>query len=63
MSRIMPTNVQATEEATRSWFSAGAACLGVGPHLITDALQASTDPSGLTNRLRDYLGWVRAARL
>jgi 2-dehydro-3-deoxyphosphogluconate aldolase/(4S)-4-hydroxy-2-oxoglutarate aldolase len=61
MSRIMPTNVEATEEATRSWFAAGAACLGVGPHLISDALQADPDHSELTNRVRAYLGWVRAA--
>jgi len=62
MTRIMPTNVQATEEATRCWFAAGAACLGVGPDLISDALQAAADPSGLTDRIRQYLGWVRAAR-
>lgn len=62
MTRIMPTNVLATEEATRGWFAAGAACLGVGPHLISDELQASADPSELTDRIRQYLGWVRAAR-
>jgi 2-dehydro-3-deoxyphosphogluconate aldolase/(4S)-4-hydroxy-2-oxoglutarate aldolase len=61
-TRIMPTNVEATEEATREWFAAGAACLGIGPRLITDALQAATDPSALADRLRQYLGWVRAAR-
>jgi 2-keto-3-deoxy-6-phosphogluconate aldolase len=62
MSRIMPTNVLATEDATRSWFGAGAACLGVGPHLISDALQAAPDPAVLTDRLREFMGWVRAAR-
>lgn len=62
MTRIMPTNVQATEEAANSWFAAGAACLGVGPHLISDTLQAADDPSELTDQLRQYLGWVRAAR-
>jgi 2-dehydro-3-deoxyphosphogluconate aldolase/(4S)-4-hydroxy-2-oxoglutarate aldolase len=62
LTRIMPTNVAATEEATRAWFAAGAACLGVGPQLITDALQDDPDPTALTERIREYLGWVRAAR-
>lgn len=62
MTRIMPTNVAATEEATRAWFAAGAACLGVGPQLITDALQDDPDPTALAERIREYLGWVRAAR-
>ena len=62
MTRIMPTNVGATEETTRAWFAAGAACLGVGPHLISDALQAEADPSVLTARVREYIGWVRQAR-
>jgi 2-dehydro-3-deoxyphosphogluconate aldolase / (4S)-4-hydroxy-2-oxoglutarate aldolase len=62
MSRIMPTNVLATEDATRGWFGAGAACLGVGPHLISDALQAAADLTVLTDRIREFMGWVRAAR-
>ena len=62
MTRIMPTNVGATEEITRAWFAAGAACLGVGPHLISDALQAEADPAVLTGRIREYVGWVRQAR-
>ena len=62
MTRIMPTNVEATEDETRSWFAAGAACLGVGPHLISNVLQAAVDSSALTDRVRQYLGWVRAAR-
>jgi 2-dehydro-3-deoxyphosphogluconate aldolase/(4S)-4-hydroxy-2-oxoglutarate aldolase len=62
LTRIMPTNVEATEEATRKWFSAGAACLGVGPHLISDALQAAPDPVELTDRVRQYVEWVHVAR-
>ena len=61
-TKIMPTNVDATEAATRTWFAAGAACVGVGPRLISDALQADPDPSALRARLREYMGWVRAAR-
>jgi 2-dehydro-3-deoxyphosphogluconate aldolase/(4S)-4-hydroxy-2-oxoglutarate aldolase len=62
MTRIMPTNVAATEDATRAWFAAGVACVGVGTDLITVSLQADPDPSNLTTRLREYMGWVRAAR-
>ena len=61
-TRIMPTNVEATEEATRAWFAAGVACVGVGPRLISDALQADPDRSALRARLGEYMGWVRAAR-
>ena len=35
---IMPTNVEATEEATRAWFAAGVVCVSAGPRLISDAL-------------------------
>ncbi len=62
MTRIMPTNVQATEEATWAWFAAGVACVGVGPHLISDELQARADPTALATRIKEYMGWVRSAR-
>jgi 2-dehydro-3-deoxyphosphogluconate aldolase/(4S)-4-hydroxy-2-oxoglutarate aldolase len=62
MTRIMPTNVAATEEETKAWFAAGVACVGVGSDLITQSLQADPDPSLLTARLREYMGWVSAAR-
>ncbi len=61
-TRIMPTNVEATEEATRAWFAAGVACVGVGPHLISNALQADPDPTALAARIKEYMAWVRAAR-
>jgi 2-keto-3-deoxy-6-phosphogluconate aldolase len=58
----MPTNVEATEEATRRWFAAGAAAVGVGPHLLPPALIASRDVPAMTDRVRMFLGWVTAAR-
>lgn len=61
-TRIMPTNVEATEQATRAWFAAGVACVGVGPHLISNALQADSDPTALAARIKEYMAWVRAAR-
>jgi 2-dehydro-3-deoxyphosphogluconate aldolase/(4S)-4-hydroxy-2-oxoglutarate aldolase len=61
-SRVMPTNVEATEEATRRWIAAGAAALGVGPHLLPPTLIASRDVAAMAARVREFLGWVRAAR-
>lgn len=61
-SRIMPTNVVATEEATRAWFAAGAACLGVAGHLLPPELVASRDRAEIARRIGRMLDWVRAAR-
>ncbi|MCU0505226.1 MAG: hypothetical protein MUE82_05520 [Chloroflexi bacterium] len=58
----MPTNVEATEEATRRWIAAGAAALGVGPHLLPPALIASRDVAAMAARVQEFLGWVREAR-
>ena len=43
-SRVMPTNVLATEEATRAWIDAGAAALGVAGHLYPADLVAGRRP-------------------
>ncbi len=61
-SRVMPTNVEATEEATRRWIAAGAAALGVGPHLLPPDLIASRDVPAMAARVRTFLGWIRTAR-
>jgi 2-keto-3-deoxy-6-phosphogluconate aldolase len=58
----MPTNVEATEEATRAWFTAGAACVGVGGHLYPAELMRGGDRAAVAERTRTFLGWVRAAR-
>jgi len=61
-SRVMPTNVLATEEATRAWIEAGVAALGVGGHLYPASLVASRDRVEIAARTRRYLGWIRDAR-
>ena len=61
-SRVMPTNVLATEEATRAWISAGAAALGVAGHLYPADLVASRDRDEIATRTRRMLAWVRDAR-
>lgn len=61
-SRVMPTNVLATEEATRAWIDAGAAALGVGGHLYPADLIARGDRAGIAVRTRTFLEWIRDAR-
>lgn len=61
-SRVMPTNVLATEEATRGWIAAGAAALGVGGHLYPTDVIAARDRAAITARTRRFLGWIRDAR-
>jgi len=62
MTRIMPTNVVATEEATRAWIEAGVAALGVAGHLYPPGLIAARDPAEVARRTEQILGWVREAR-
>ncbi len=61
-SRLMPTNVLATEEATTAWFEAGVACVGVAGHLYPQQMVLASDRTAIAARTRTYLGWVRAAR-
>jgi 2-dehydro-3-deoxyphosphogluconate aldolase/(4S)-4-hydroxy-2-oxoglutarate aldolase len=62
-TRIMPTGgVDATEASIRAWLGAGAACLGMGSNLITKELVAAGDWEGLTRKVAQVIGWVRAAR-
>jgi 2-dehydro-3-deoxyphosphogluconate aldolase/(4S)-4-hydroxy-2-oxoglutarate aldolase len=61
-SKVMPTNVLATEEATRAWIAAGAAALGVAGHLYPADLIASRDRAAIARRTSTFLGWVREAR-
>jgi 2-dehydro-3-deoxyphosphogluconate aldolase/(4S)-4-hydroxy-2-oxoglutarate aldolase len=61
-SRVMPTNVLATEEVTKAWIAAGAAALGVGGQLYPPDLIAARDRTEIAERTRRYLGWIRDAR-
>lgn len=61
-SKVMPTNVEASEASVRRWFEAGAACLGVAASLLPAALIAACDPSEVAARTRQLLGWVADAR-
>ena len=62
--RIMPTGgVQATEESIRSWFDAGAACVGMGSKLITKSAMEKGDFESVTEKAKDVLGWIADSRL
>ena len=62
--RIMPTGgVQATEESIRSWFDAGAACVGMGSKLITKSAMENGDFESVTEKTKDVLGWIADSRL
>jgi 2-dehydro-3-deoxyphosphogluconate aldolase/(4S)-4-hydroxy-2-oxoglutarate aldolase len=61
-SKVMPTNVVATEETTRAWIAAGAAALGVGGHLYPADVIAAGDRAEIAAHTRRFLGWVRDAR-
>jgi 2-dehydro-3-deoxyphosphogluconate aldolase/(4S)-4-hydroxy-2-oxoglutarate aldolase len=61
-SKVIPTNVLATEEATRAWIAAGVAALGIGSHLYPADLIAGRDRDEIAARTRRYLGWIRDAR-
>jgi 2-dehydro-3-deoxyphosphogluconate aldolase/(4S)-4-hydroxy-2-oxoglutarate aldolase len=61
-SRVIPTNVLATEEATRAWIEAGAVALGVGGHLYPAEVIAGRDRAEIAARTRRFLGWIRDAR-
>jgi 2-dehydro-3-deoxyphosphogluconate aldolase/(4S)-4-hydroxy-2-oxoglutarate aldolase len=61
-SKVMPTNVLATEDATSAWIAAGAAALGVAGHLYPADVIAARDRADIAERTRRFLGWIRDAR-
>jgi 2-dehydro-3-deoxyphosphogluconate aldolase/(4S)-4-hydroxy-2-oxoglutarate aldolase len=62
-TRIMPTGgVDATEESIKSWFRAGAACVGMGSKLIRKDLVAAEDWDGITAQVQQVLAWIREVR-
>jgi len=60
---IMPTGgVDATEESIRTWFEAGAACVGMGSKLITKQLVAAGDFDAISKKVTQVLAWIREVR-
>ena len=62
-TRAMPTGgVEPTEESLGAWFSAGAACVGMGSKLITKELVEARDFDGLAAKVKATLEIVARCR-
>jgi 2-dehydro-3-deoxyphosphogluconate aldolase / (4S)-4-hydroxy-2-oxoglutarate aldolase len=62
-TRIMPTGgVSPTEESLRAWFSAGAACVGIGSELLAKHLVEASDYPAIAERVRSTLALIREIR-
>lgn len=62
-TRIMPTGgVDATPESIKAWFSAGAACVGIGSQLVAKQFVAAGDFEGLAQKTAQVLHWIREVR-
>ncbi len=62
-SRLMPTGgVDATEESVTNWFKAGVACVGMGSKLFKEDLVNSGNYTEITEKVKQVLGWIKAAR-
>lgn len=59
-TKIMPTGgVAPTEENLKSWFEAGAVCVGMGSKLISKEILAKSDFTTLENNVRKALSLVQ----
>jgi 2-dehydro-3-deoxyphosphogluconate aldolase/(4S)-4-hydroxy-2-oxoglutarate aldolase len=62
-TRLMPTGgVDATEESITGWIKAGVACIGMGSKLFPTDLIKAGDYQALSEKVRNLLNWVQAAR-
>lgn len=62
---VVTGGVQATEASVREWIGAGAACLGIGSGLVSNAFTDPTsdvDPGALTPAVANLIALVAAAR-
>ncbi len=60
---LMPTGgVSLTRENLTEWFSAGAACVGIGSKLITKELIAARDYSGIEKKISEVVTLIREIR-
>lgn len=60
---LMPTGgVSPTRESLTEWFSAGAACVGMGSKLITKELVAAKDYSAIQKKISEVISLIREIR-
>ncbi len=61
---LMPTGgVSPTRESLTEWFSAGAACVGMGSKLITKELVAAKNYSAIEKKIAEVVALIREIRL
>jgi 2-dehydro-3-deoxyphosphogluconate aldolase/(4S)-4-hydroxy-2-oxoglutarate aldolase len=61
---LMPTGgVSPTRESLTEWFSAGAACVGMGSKLITKELVAAKNYSAVEKKIAEVVALIREIRL
>lgn len=62
-SSLMPSGgVEANEENLRAWFTAGAACVGMGANLIVKQDVAAGNFAAITARVAQVVAWIAAIR-
>jgi len=62
-TNVMPTGgVSPTEESLKTWFDAGAYCVGMGSKLITKELIENKDMPGLTKVVQETLALIQKVR-
>jgi 2-dehydro-3-deoxyphosphogluconate aldolase / (4S)-4-hydroxy-2-oxoglutarate aldolase len=60
---IMPTGgVSTSEENLKSWFDAGATCVGIGSQLISNEILNNKDFDGLREKVKQTLDLIKAIR-
>lgn len=60
---IMPTGgVSTSEENLKSWFDAGATCVGIGSQLISNEILNNKDFDGLREKVKQTLDIIKAIR-
>lgn len=62
-SMIMVTGgVEPTEENLTAWIKAGVTCVGMGSNLFPKNVVAEKDWTWITNKCKEALGYIQAAR-
>lgn len=62
-TQLMPSGgVAPTEESLKSWFDAGAYCVGMGSNLVTSEIIQKKDFKKLEENMRDLLALIRQIR-
>lgn len=59
-TKIMPTGgVDTTEESLKSWFDAGATCVGIGSKLISNDIIANSKYEELTQKVKEVIDIIQ----